>query len=331
MAPTIGLSVISTRTSHRSGANEGGVAGQRLRRAVGDRRPGHAPRQVGADIEDYVILGACNPELAEQALDIDRQVELLLPCNVVVRTVGTGTVVEALDPAALFRTTGLDARCGGRRGPPQVGCGAGGRTHGGVAMDRLSPLDAGTDTGALLLDAICGLATKPVRAAAPADQGTAYARDGHPAGRRDGHRPEPHGHHRGERPVPHALRAMVPGFGAGGRQAGQPDLGDAAAAARGARRSGDRAPRGAPQARGPQARQGDRGRPGGRLSRRARAVRARVAGHQGGRPRAPAEHRHGDDQRPRARRGRCAYSTGRSSSCSPTCPSGCGCVQAWPR
>ena len=55
----------------------------------------------GADMEDYVILGACNPPLAHRAVDIDRQIGLLLPCNVVVRTDpdADGTViVEAMNP-----------------------------------------------------------------------------------------------------------------------------------------------------------------------------------------------------------------------------------------
>ena len=54
--------------------------------------------KLGEQMEDYVILGACNPPLAHQALQSDRSIGLLLPCNVVVRAIGAGTLVEALDP-----------------------------------------------------------------------------------------------------------------------------------------------------------------------------------------------------------------------------------------
>ncbi|MCX2923283.1 DUF302 domain-containing protein [Streptomyces sp. NEAU-W12] len=61
------------------------------------------------DMEDYVILGACNPSLAHRALDTDRSVGLLLPCNVVVRTEGGRTAVQALDPGTMVALTELDA------------------------------------------------------------------------------------------------------------------------------------------------------------------------------------------------------------------------------
>lgn len=54
--------------------------------------------KLGEQIEDYVILGACNPSLAHTALEPDRDIGLLLPCNVIVRAAGGHTVVAALDP-----------------------------------------------------------------------------------------------------------------------------------------------------------------------------------------------------------------------------------------
>ncbi|MEU7768438.1 DUF302 domain-containing protein [Nocardia sp. NPDC049190] len=57
-------------------------------------------------MEEYVILGACNPSLAHRALEIDRRIGLLLPCNVVVRAAGDITIVEAMDPEILVRQSG---------------------------------------------------------------------------------------------------------------------------------------------------------------------------------------------------------------------------------
>ncbi len=66
-------------------------------------------QKLGADIEDYLILGACNPPLAHRAMDVDHQIGLLLPCNVVVRAdpeTATRVVVEAMDPQVLVQVTG---------------------------------------------------------------------------------------------------------------------------------------------------------------------------------------------------------------------------------
>ena len=57
--------------------------------------------KLGEDMEDYLILGACNPPLAHRALTADRKIGLLLPCNVVIRAEEHGTVVEALDPRVI--------------------------------------------------------------------------------------------------------------------------------------------------------------------------------------------------------------------------------------
>ena len=64
--------------------------------------------KLGEDMEDYLILGACNPPLAHRALQTDRRVGLLLPCNVVVRGEGAQTIVEALDPEVMVSVTGRD-------------------------------------------------------------------------------------------------------------------------------------------------------------------------------------------------------------------------------
>jgi len=62
--------------------------------------------KLGEQMEDYVILGACNPPFAYRALGIDRGIGLLLPCNVVVRATEAGTLVEALDPQIMVTLTG---------------------------------------------------------------------------------------------------------------------------------------------------------------------------------------------------------------------------------
>ncbi len=57
--------------------------------------------KLDQDMEQYLILGACNPQLAYQALVLEREIGLLLPCNVVVRRDGDRTVVQALDPQVM--------------------------------------------------------------------------------------------------------------------------------------------------------------------------------------------------------------------------------------
>jgi uncharacterized protein (DUF302 family) len=62
--------------------------------------------KLGQDMEDYLILGACNPPLAHRALSADRKIGLLLPCNVVVRTADGQTIIEALNPQVMVQVAG---------------------------------------------------------------------------------------------------------------------------------------------------------------------------------------------------------------------------------
>ncbi len=68
--------------------------------------------KLDVDVAPQVILGACRPQLAHQALAADPSVATLLPCNVVVREEADGVVVEAFDPQAMIAMTdAVDAVC----------------------------------------------------------------------------------------------------------------------------------------------------------------------------------------------------------------------------
>lgn len=63
--------------------------------------------KLDVDLPPQVILGACRPTLAYQAIQADPSVAAMLPCNVVVRSTGpTTTVVEAFDPDAMIAFAG---------------------------------------------------------------------------------------------------------------------------------------------------------------------------------------------------------------------------------
>ncbi len=60
-------------------------------------------KKLDVDFRRYVILGACNPDLAHRALGLDPQIGLLLPCNVVVQEAPEGGVIVSIaDPRAMF-------------------------------------------------------------------------------------------------------------------------------------------------------------------------------------------------------------------------------------
>jgi len=58
--------------------------------------------KIGADFRPYVILGACNPVLANQALSADDNIGLMLPCNVVVAASEDGAEVACVRPHAMM-------------------------------------------------------------------------------------------------------------------------------------------------------------------------------------------------------------------------------------
>ncbi|MBX7450783.1 DUF302 domain-containing protein [Mycolicibacterium sp. 3033] len=64
--------------------------------------------KLGEDMEDYLILGACNPPLAHRAVNADRQIGLLLPCNVVVRADPSQQgviIIDAMDPKVMVQVS----------------------------------------------------------------------------------------------------------------------------------------------------------------------------------------------------------------------------------
>ena len=63
-------------------------------------------KKLGLDFPNYIILGACNPTLAHQALLAEEQIGLLLPCNVIVYEREGETIVAAFDPQVMVSVLG---------------------------------------------------------------------------------------------------------------------------------------------------------------------------------------------------------------------------------
>ena len=67
-------------------------------------------KKLDVEFRRYKILGACNPNLAHQALGHESQIGLLLPCNVVVQETTDGEVVVSIaDPKAMFAMVNNDS------------------------------------------------------------------------------------------------------------------------------------------------------------------------------------------------------------------------------
>ncbi|SMH47861.1 DUF302 domain-containing protein [Maritimibacter sp. HL-12] len=57
-------------------------------------------KKIDKDMNDYRILGACNPKMAWEAIGLEPRVGAMLPCNVILRGVDGGVEVSAVDPLA---------------------------------------------------------------------------------------------------------------------------------------------------------------------------------------------------------------------------------------
>ncbi len=66
-------------------------------------------KKINYDKAPYVILGACNPGIASQALEMEEELGLLLPCNVIVYENASGeTVISMIEPEAMLSVAGRD-------------------------------------------------------------------------------------------------------------------------------------------------------------------------------------------------------------------------------
>ena len=65
--------------------------------------------KIGAEFRPYVILGACNPKMAHEALKAEDKIGTMLPCNVVVQVVGAKTEIAAIDPIASMQAIDNDS------------------------------------------------------------------------------------------------------------------------------------------------------------------------------------------------------------------------------
>lgn len=66
-------------------------------------------KKIDKDLDDYRILGACNPGMAYQAIGHEPKVGAMLPCNVILRGVPGGVEVSAVDPLASMAGIDNDA------------------------------------------------------------------------------------------------------------------------------------------------------------------------------------------------------------------------------
>jgi len=67
-------------------------------------------KKLDVDMPSYLILGACNPSMAHQAIGIEPRIGAMLPCNVIIRDTGNGDIgVSAVDPVASMQAVANDS------------------------------------------------------------------------------------------------------------------------------------------------------------------------------------------------------------------------------
>ncbi len=66
-------------------------------------------KKLDREMPAYRILGACNPGMAWQAIELEPRIGAMLPCNVILRQTDTGVEVSAVDPAASMQAVDNDA------------------------------------------------------------------------------------------------------------------------------------------------------------------------------------------------------------------------------
>ena len=65
-------------------------------------------KKLDVEMSPYRILGACNPQMAHQAIGMEPRVGAMLPCNVILREVDGGVEVSAIDPLASMQAIDND-------------------------------------------------------------------------------------------------------------------------------------------------------------------------------------------------------------------------------
>lgn len=65
-------------------------------------------KKIDVDMAPYRILGACNPQMAHQAIGMEPKIGAMLPCNVILRAVEGGIQVSAIDPLASMQAIDND-------------------------------------------------------------------------------------------------------------------------------------------------------------------------------------------------------------------------------